>query len=184
MPRQKLDRPNYRLRLRGKIWVIDYTDQITGHTRRISTGESERRRAETWRDQWIAGREQPAPPSQPRIADVLDGYLASRKPHVASYATLAFSAAAVRRHVGNLEPRMLARRTYVDRRAREGVSDGTIRREVGVVRAALETAARDGWIENPPHVVIPPRPAARGPWLTKDEGDRPIHGAATPPGPL
>lgn len=100
---------------------------------------------------------------------MLDHYLADRKPHVAAYDTLEWASAGLRRHLGNLEPRMLSRRMYIDRRRREGVSDGTIGREVSTLRAALALAERDGWISKAPYVEMPPRPPARDRWLTRDE---------------
>lgn len=180
MPRHKLAEPNYRLRQRGHVWVIDWTDEISGRTRSVSTGTEKRAWAEIWRDQWIAGRQQPLPPTQPRISDILDGYLADRRPRVAAFATLQYAAASIRRHVGNLEPRMLARRAYVDRRVRDKVSDGTIRREISALRAALAWAQHEGWIDAAPYVEMPPRPAPRDRWLTRDEVNRLIRSASTP----
>jgi integrase len=180
MPRHKLLKPNYQLRLRGRSWVIDWTDPDTGRTRSVSTRTGTRRAAEIWRDQWIAGQEQPAPPAQPRIADVIDHYLADRKPKVAAYDTLEWAAAGIKRHIGTLEPRMLARGMYVERRGRDGVSDGSIRREVGVLRAALKTAVRDQWIAEAPYVDMPSMPPPRERWLTRDDVDRLIDHAASP----
>ena len=133
-----------------------------------------------WRDQWLAGLAQPLPPSEPRISDVLDHYLVDRKERVAAYDTLEWACQGLRRHLGNLEPRMLSRRMYIDRRASEGVSDGTIGREISTLRAALALAERDGWITKVPYVEMPPRPPARTRWLTRDEVGRLILGAAAP----
>jgi integrase len=179
MPRRRLDQPNYRLRLRGERFYIDWTDEVTGHTRTLSTGKTERAAAEKWRDQWIAGREQPLPPAQPTIKEIMDGYMAARLPHVESKETMRFSAMPVIHHVGHLEPSMLGSETYVDRRARDGVADGTIRREVGVLRAALKWSVDQKWIPAPhPKVVMPPKPVPRERWLSRDEVDRLI-GACT-----
>lgn len=110
---------------------------------------------------------------------MLDNYLADRKPLVASYGTLEWACGGLRRHLGNLEPHMLSRRMYIDRRAREGVSNGSIGREVGTLRAALALAERDGWIAKAPYIEMPPRPPARDRWLTRDEIDRLLLGAAS-----
>jgi integrase len=180
MPRKKLARPNYRLRRRGDVWAVEWTDPLSGRTRSVSTRASERGAAEIWLAQWIAGQEQPLPPKQPLIVDVVDHYLADRKPRVAAYDTLEWAAGGIKRHVGSLEPRMLGRRTYAERRARDGVADGSIRREVGVLRAALATAVRDGWIEAVPYVEMPPMPAPRDRWLTRDEVAVLVAAAGTP----
>jgi integrase len=99
---------------------------------------------------------------------------------VAAFATLQYAAASIRRHVGNLEPRMLARRAYLDRRTCDEVSDGTIRREVSALRAALAWAQREQWIDAAPYVEMPPRPAPRERWLTKEEVDQLIRSASSP----
>src|SRR6516225_12217903 len=97
MPRPKPDRPTYRLKRRGSRWFINWTDEITGYTRSVSTGQTDRKKAEIWRDQWIAGREQPLPPSQPTIAQILDGYVTARLPHVESKETMQLAAKTIKR---------------------------------------------------------------------------------------
>jgi len=180
MPRHKLARPVYRLRLRGRTYVIDWTDEESGNTRTVSTGQRELVEAETWRDQWVAGREQPLPPVQPTIAKLLDGYLAARTPKVAAPETLKWSAKQINKYVGNLEPQMLASDTYSKRRSEDGVSDGTIRREVGALRAALAWAQREKWIAEVPYVEMPSQPEPRNRWLTQQEVDDLIRAASSP----
>lgn len=180
MPRRKLARPNYRLRRRGDYYVVNWTDQQSGRTRSVSTGQRDEPAAQIWLDQWIAGQEQPLPPTEPRLAEILDGYVAARTPHIESVGTLTLSAKNLKRHIGNLEPRMLARKTYLERRQREKVSDGTIIREAAVLRAALAWARREKWIEADPYVEMPPRPPPRDRWLTKEEIGRLIGACVTP----
>lgn len=181
MPRRRLDRPNYRLRQRGATWYIDWTDPESGRTRSISTGQSECQAAEKWRDQWVAGREQPLPPAQPTIAEILDAYVTARLPHVESKETLRLCAQTIKKLVGNLEPRMLGRYTYLNARlAANTTSAGTIRREVTVLRAALSWSSREKWIESAPYCEMPPKPPPRDRWLTRDEVRRLIAAAASP----
>ncbi len=179
MPRHKLARPNYRLRLRGAVWTIDYTSPESGHTRSISTGERDRRRAEIWRDQWIAGREQPPPPPQPTIAAILDAYVTARMPQVESKAVMRTSAQTITRLIGNLEPRMLSRGIYIQRRGSQ-VTNGTLRREIAVLRAALSWALRERWIAEAPYVEMPPMPPPRDRWLARADVDRLIQSAGAP----
>jgi integrase len=178
MPRPKLARPQYRLKLRGRIWSLTWTDPESGATRAVSTGEESLREAEIWRDQWLAGQEQPEPPQQPMISGILDGYLAGRKGRVAAYARLDYAAQAIRRHVGNLEPHMLTPESYVEKRKQEGVGDGTVRREVNVLRAALAWATRQQppWIDRAPYLEMPSAPPPRERWLTREEVERLIAG--------
>jgi integrase len=196
----KLERPNYRLSPRGGIWYIDWTDPDTGKPRRVSTRQSQLLDAEVWRDQWLAGREQPEPPSQPRIGEILDAYVEARHPHIESTATLEISVAAIKHLVGNLEPNMLAAGLFTDRRRHQRIptaksrnskrpgrvrqkiiSDGTIRREGGVLRAALAWAVKEKWINPPaPHVELPPVPPPRERWLMREEVAKLIEACATP----
>jgi integrase len=180
MSRPRLTKPNYRLRRRGNIWVAEYTDPVSGHTRSVSTRTGDRHDAEVWLDRYLTGQEQPLPPAQPVIDEIVEHYLADRKPRVAAYDTLQWAAAPIMRHVGNLEPRMLGRRTYMDRRAGDGVSDGTVRRDGGMLRAALALAVRDGWIEKAPYIELPPMPEPRQRVLTHDQITSLIHHATAP----
>src|ERR1700738_4334654 len=143
MPRKKLDRPNYRFRKRGRVWVVDWTE--SGRTRSVSTGQVERAGAERWRDQWIAGRAQPLPPSQATIAEIMQAYTTARLPHVESKGTLRICAAHITRALGNLEPQMLRRDAYIAAASRRGVAPGAMRREAGVLRSALAWAVRERW---------------------------------------
>ena len=171
MSRPKLGEPRYRLRLRGAVWHLSWTDAQTGRTVALSTRQTDRGKAEIWRDQFLAGLAQPLPPPQPRIAEILDGYLAARQGRVAAHDRLGYGARPVRRLVGNLEPHMLSRSLYATLRAKEGVAGGTIRREIAVLRAALNWAAREEppWIERAPYLEAPPPPLPRERWLTKEE---------------
>ena len=50
-----------------------------------------------------------------------------------------------------------------------GRSDGTVRRELGVLRAAVEYCLLEGYITRAPRVHLPDRPVAKDRWLTRDE---------------
>lgn len=172
MPRRKLDQPNYRLNPRRGRWFIDWTDPASGRTRSVSTGTPDRRAAEIWRDQWIAGLSQPAPPEQPLLSEILRAYQADRAGQIAVPRNIATALKPLIRHVGNLAPEMLGRRAYLEARKREGVSDGTLRREIGVLRAALTWAVREKWISMAPYVDSAPVPPPRERWLSEEEFDR------------
>lgn len=174
MPRPKLTKPNYRLKQRGRIYEIRWTEP-DGREGRVSTGQSELVAAEIWRDQWIAAREQGTPPpAQPLISDILDGYLDDRKGEVVAWDRLDYGAKAIKRHVGNLEPYMLRPKTYLERRRADGVGDGTILKEVTELRAALKWATRQQppWIETAPYIAAPSRPPPRELWWSRNEIDR------------
>lgn len=194
MARPKLEQPNYALTKRGnRFYVVWWQD---GAARRVSTGETERRAAQTWLAQFVAGRETPPAPAVPTIALILDGYLADRKQVVRGYATLENAAKSLRRHLGDLHPDHLTKervRFYRRRRVTEGyevgppnarrrkaVKDGTILRELVTLRAALKWGQQEKWITEVPYIEVPSQPPPRDRWLTRHEADRLIDAAIAP----
>lgn len=127
---------------------------------------------------------------------ILTGYLADRRPRVASPATLDACVKALARHLGELEPGHMTKeraRFYRARRRAEGhmvgpagakrkkpTSDGTIIRELVTLRAALRWAVDEKWIALAPKIEVPAAPPPRARWLTRDEADRLIAGALAP----
>lgn len=187
MPRPRLTRTTYRTNYRRGRWWVDYTDPATGTTRPVSTGITDpgaKEAAEIWRDQFVAGREQTAPPPVPLIRDILEGYKASRIESLQAPETLEYSIEALNRHIGNLKPDMLGARTYIQKRKTDRVpngqrvrigkrvSNGTIQRDVGVLRAALRWAVKEKWIATAPIIDAPPGSPPRDRWLSHDEVDR------------
>lgn len=76
---------------------------------------------------------------------------------------------------GHLHSETLTRdrcRAYISHRRRDGISDGTIRTELGYLSAALTFAAGEGLIARKPRLVLPPATRARERFLTRDEADR------------
>lgn len=65
-------------------------------------------------------------------------------------------------------------RRYAKQRKR---SDATVRRELGVLRAAIGHCVREGYLLSAPAVTLPPKPAAKERWLTRDEAAKMIRAA-------
>ena len=65
---------------------------------------------------------------------------------------------------------------YVEKRGR---SKGTVRRELGVLRAAINYAHKSGRITRPVAVELPERPEPRDRWLTRTEAAHLIRAART-----
>ena len=186
MARPRLADPNYKLVRRGNRFYVRWWQN--GAWQRVSTGETDKRRATIWLAQFVAGRGTPAAPEQPTVSVILDGYLADRKPVVRAYGTLEASAKALRRHLGDLQPDHLTKersRFYARQRRAEGhivgpatarrkkpTSDGTIIRELVTLRAALAWARDEKWISDVPRIEVPRQPPPRDRWLTRDEADR------------
>lgn len=60
-------------------------------------------------------------------------------------------------------------RRYAKSRKR---ADATVRRELGTLRAALRHCEREGYLIGAPVVTLPPKPAPKERWLTRDEAAR------------
>jgi integrase len=194
MARPKLDAPNYRLARRGNRFYVRWWQD--GAWQRVSTGETDKRRATIWLAQFVAGRGTPTPPEQPTVSMILDGYLADRKPVVLGYGALEVVAKALRRHLGDLQPDHLTKervRFYTSRRRAEGhmvgpmharrkkpTQDGTIIKELVTLRAALKWALGEKWIVDIPHIAVPRQPPPRERWLTREEADRLLANALAP----
>src|SRR5690348_953872 len=121
MGRPRLDKPNYRLKPDpdSGILVIHWTEDRV--SRSLSTRTRDPDQAQAFLDQFVAGVEAPPRPRQPTIGQILDHYLADRKGHVASEGH-DWACKALRRHIGNLKPEHLERRTYWNKRKKDGVA--------------------------------------------------------------
>jgi integrase len=114
------------------------------------------------------------------VTDVLNDYLQERGPKVAAPERIAYAALALTdffegNSVADVTPQTCGR--YVERRGR---SAGTARRELGVLRAAINYAHRIGRLTRPVAVELPERPEPRDRWFTRKEAARLIRAARTP----
>lgn len=171
MARPRLDRPVYRLRRRGGVHHIFWTE--AGQTRSASTRETDPGRAGQYLSRFVAAREDAPPADAPTITAILDGYATSRNGRIASTDTLEFSARPIKAALGDLLAGDLTEATierYAEMRRR---APGTIIRELGTLRAALHWAVRRHWIASAPKFLMPvPHPPPRDRWLTRDEAGR------------
>ena len=194
MARPRAAKPTYRLVLRGNRFYVRWWQD--GAWQRVSAGTEDRDTAQVFLDQYTAGIANPGPPPAPTISAILDGYLADRKETVASYDTLRHAAAALRRHLGNLQPDHMTRersRFYASRRRAEGhmvgkagkqrqkpTGNGTIIRELVTLRAALKWAHSERWITYLPTIDVPKAPPPRDRWLSHEEAMRLLASAKVP----
>lgn len=135
-------------------------------------------------------------PLSPTIGAVLDGYLAERESEVHS-STIKYDCESLKRHLGNLAVDLLTdtevKRYTVARRAggakgasakhrktAKPLSNGTIIRELGTLRAALSWGVRRRWIVFAPYIERPSAPTPRQRWLTQVEAERLLDGARQP----
>lgn len=192
MPRRRRDappaaqrseraQPSFKLAWRAGHAYVAWTENR--RSKRKALGTTDEVEARKLLDLFVT-----APPAQPTIALILDHYRADRAAAgVAALATLDHSIAPLKAHYGHLEPRDLRlgakaieayrvwRGTWLAVRGRlkgrqpRPIAPSTGRRELGVLRAALQLAARDGWIDKAPAIALPPEGEPRERWLTRDE---------------
>jgi len=113
------------------------------------------------------------------VTDVLNDYLQERGPKIAApgriaYAVLSLTDFFEGNTIADVTPQTCGR--YVEKRER---SQGTVRRELGVLRAAINYAHRCGRITRPVAVELPERPAPRDRWLSRKEAASLIRAART-----
>lgn len=180
MPRRNQG-PRLRWLDKRQCYYIVWTEN--GRSRERSTGTAERQQAEIMFAQWLqlrGRRDGPRDPASILVTDVLNTYLQEKGPNVAAPERIAYAVEAL---IDFFEGNTLADVTpqtcdrYGKKRDR---SAGTVRRELGVLRAAINYAHKTGKITRPVAVELPERPEPRDRWLTRTEAARLIRAACTP----
>ena len=157
------------------------TYEIRDGGRRISTRTSDRRKAEEIYARYIAQRGRPTTgprdPAQMTVAEALDIYANERAPLVRDPARIGDCIRALVPILGALPLSSITGevcRRYGKERNR---ASGTIRKELGTLRAAIRHCHTEGYITSAPGVRLPAKPAPRDRWLTRDEAARLIRAA-------
>jgi integrase len=161
-----------RLRFLEKRGCFYITWSEGGRSRERSTGAADRGQAEVAFAEFLRIRTRgagPRDPSEVLVTDLLADYAEEHGPETVNpwriaYAVVALSGFWEGRTAGAVTQETC--RAYVRIRGR---SAGTARRELGVLRAALNHAHREGRITCPIAVHLPEKPEARGRWLTRPE---------------
>lgn len=140
--------------------------------RRLSTRTRDRREADRFLANFIAGHADPQP-NAPTVGQILTGYESDRLPKVRATGALSYATRSLHERLADLRPEHLTPAT-IQRYARErGAKAGTILREIGVLRAALAWAHARRWITSIPTISNPVKaPPPRDRWLSRDEARR------------
>lgn len=183
MARPRLKHPEFTLKIRDGIWYVFWTE--AGKTRKKSTGTSDYDAAENYKARFIAEYERQLAPDRITIDELLTGYIKGRAGKVRAIETLKHAAKPLRRIMGDLAPDQIndtSAARYARDRHKEGRTDGTIIRELGVLRAALHWGERqEGWIDRAPKFEMPVRhPQSKDRWLAKDEARRLLDACKSP----
>lgn len=117
------------------------------------------------------------------VAAVLDAYEGARREVVVATARLIRACRKLRRRIGLVDAAdrkavTAAVDSYVAARYAEGVGDGTVRRELVVLRAAMMMAWKQGELRDRPYIGLPPAPPGRQRWLTSEEAAALLDAAA------
>ena len=171
---------------RGRVWWCWYYDHTGGMVRR-STGATDKKAAGARLAEWEQAAANPAAQEQLSLNDCLLALSDARdKTRPENQAFLTGKMQPLVTILGHDLPIASVRDStvawrYIDarRRVREGkrpVNDRTIRRELGVLRAALAHAKSRGRWTGDPDVVVPPEftvtPAPKGDKISRAEAER------------
>jgi integrase len=173
--------PKLRWLAERRAYYITWT--INGRSRKRSTGTADRERAESIFAEWLHVRGRrvgPSDPSQILVTDMLSHYLKERGPKVTAQERIAYAVLALTdffegNTVADVTPQTCSR--YAEKRGR---SAGTVRRELGVLRAAMNYGHAHGILTRTVAVELPERPEPRSRWLTRQEAAKLIRAARTP----
>lgn len=182
-----MPRPNLGPRLehvdgRPSLYISWYEG---GRKRRRSTGTADRREAEARLAELLRERElacRPAGPAAPanyQIAAALDLYGTLHAPHTADPRRIAYALVPLIDFWGDQTVDAITKQTCRAYAAQRRRSDGTVRRELAVLRAALNFAREEGRLTSVPYVQLPQMPIGRDRWLTTNEAARLLNAART-----
>ena len=153
---------------------------IRDGSRFISTGTRDRREAEAALARHIAERDRPAGPATPdrlTVADVLDVYGREHAPTVRAPARIGYAITAINPILGNLPVGSINGSVCRRYERTRGKAPGTVRKELGVLQAAINYAYAEGYLTAPVKVRLPAKPAPRDRWLSRDEAAKLLRAA-------
>lgn len=146
------------------------TKERTSITKRLSTGTTDWKKAEQFRAQFITGLKNAAPKEEPTIEFILDRYRNERGVNTRSLDTIDQHMRPLKEYFGDLLPSHLSNSLFADYIKDLHVSDGTILRRLGILKAAIHYAEGERWIDRQPKFIMPVKqPPPRDVWLTRDE---------------
>ena len=145
------------------------------------TGTRNSVEAEAALARYLAEKGRPAGPSAPHqmtVAAALDIYGTERAPAVKAPERIGYAIAALAPILGSLPITNITSevcRRYAKERCKardrwltRDEAAGTVRKELGVLQAALNYCQAEGYLTSAPKVRLPAKPAPRDRWLTRD----------------
>lgn len=161
---------------RGAYYI---TWTVNGRSRKRTTGTASREEAEIVFAEWLHGRTRrdgPSDPAEILVTDILISYIAERGPKVIGQETLARAVENLARQWEGLTVVEVPAHVdaYIRRRDRAA---GTVRRELGVLQAAINYSHKKGRLTRSVTVELPPAPPSKERWLTRQEAAKLIRAA-------
>jgi integrase len=160
-------------------YYITWTEH--GRSRERSTGTADRERAEIVFGAFLQarGRTGPGDPSEMLVTDALTDYARERGPKVTAPEVMGRAIDMLTgfwegRVVADVRPQTCS--LYCQTRKRAA---GTVRRELGVLQAAINHAHRNGRLTRSVAVELPKSPPPRDRWVTRPEAARLLRASRT-----
>lgn len=171
MPRPRATPTLKRNKKRGDIFYIYWTED--GRSRERSTLTRDEEEAEINFAEFLQDRNRQDRPKRDlcdaSIMDVLETYTLARVPKTAAPERIIYCVEALVPFFGNLSVDDITPERCEAYRRWRGVSDGTIRRELGTLQAAINYEFKNNKLTNSVHVTLPPSPAPKKRWLRRKE---------------
>lgn len=181
MPRRNSG-PRLRFLEKRNCYYIVWTEG--GRSRERSTGARDRPEAEIVFAEFLRLRTRDSGPRDPAeilVTDLLADYAEEHAPTTQSPARIGYAVTALTPFWDGVTVAGVTKETCRAYVARRGRSAGTTRRELGVLRAAINYAADAGRLTRPVAVELPDRPPTRDRWLTRREAARLLRAALREP---
>lgn len=167
------------LEKRGCFYIV-WTER--GRSRERSTGTADREQAQIALAEFLqerTRRDGPRDPSQVLVTGLLHEYATERGPKVTAPAQMGRSIYALtgfwqEKEVAEVTPQNCIK--YAEKRGR---APGTVRRELGVLQAAINWSHKNGRLTRSGAVPLPECPEPRDRWLTRQEAARLIRASRT-----
>jgi integrase len=160
-------------------WYIQFYDESTGQTRRLSTGTRDRREADRFFKAWSPPESATLPepigpryPHQISVAKVLDLYAQAREGKITYSDRLGYAIKHLDRWWAGRNVDAILPETcegYLRDRLAAGAAIATVGRELVVLRAAVKWAAKNAKLTSAPFVQLPPPQPPRERFLTRSE---------------
>ncbi len=176
MPRRKRDRIEYKLKRIGKIWYVCWSENRVPKRRSTWTGDEAA--ANAYLVNFIQGREEPELEGK-TVNAAIDSYLKHKKQEsrtvqaLRNYDNYEHSLRRVKAStLGKLPIASVTRgavREYTVQARNDSLKDGTIRKGLTLMVAALNHVRKEGWIDTIPHIDKPEDSPARQNVLTEKQ---------------